>query len=232
MVTAAGELRFAVDPALLAAARAVLASRRLYWVLGGSCSGKSTICQAIAAGWDVPVIDMDAAIYGRFMPAYRPDRHPASCAWFHAPHPLAWIMALSPAAFDSLNRASNAEFLDLLAAELAEQPDVPMLVDGGFTHPSVLAQVVPPRQLLCLETTADVRVRTWETAAARAEMRGWIRALPEPDAMWQKFLRFDAQISDTLGAESRAAGIRILFRDEKTPITPLAAAAATYFGLT
>ncbi|MCA9971660.1 MAG: hypothetical protein KC425_15655, partial [Anaerolineales bacterium] len=104
MVSTPAELTFAPDPALLAAARAVLAPRRrLFWVIGGACSGKSTICQALAAGWQVPVYDMDAAIYGRFFPVYRPERHPASCAWFHAPDPLAWIMALSPPGFDALN---------------------------------------------------------------------------------------------------------------------------------
>ena len=127
--------------------------------------------------------------------------------------------------------ASAREFLDLLATELAPLPDEPLLVDGGFTHPSLLAQVVPARQIACLATPAADRVRCWETAVDRAEMRGWIRALPEPDAMWQKFLRFDAQISDTLLAESQAAGIRIFHRDAHTPVPALAAAVAAHFGL-
>lgn len=128
---------YATNEELIASARAVLWSRRnLRWLIGGSGSGKTTLSRTVAARTGIPVYDMDEAFFGRFR--FDPARHPATTAWFAAENPLDWMLSLSWEAFDALYRASNAEMLDLLAADLAGQPDEPLLIDGGVTHPSVL----------------------------------------------------------------------------------------------
>ncbi len=138
-------MQFIVNEAFLAKARTVLADRRrVYWIVGGSCSGKSTLCRNLSAAYDIPVYDMDAQIFGGYQGRYTPERHPASLAWFGADDPLAWALALSLDDWYHLNRATHAEYLDLLADDLlAGDPSGALLIDGGITNPALLAQVMP-----------------------------------------------------------------------------------------
>lgn len=213
---------FTVNQALVAEAQARLAGYSgLRWVIGGACTGKSTVCQAIVARRGVACYAMDEHIYGDYMGQYTAERHPASTAWFGAADPLAWVMARTPAEFDALNRAATAEYLDLLAADLrSHDPHQALLIDGGVTHPSLLVQVLAPAQIVCLDVVDAERERIWESAPERAEMRGWVQALAAPADPWRRFLDFDRQINDTLVAESRAHGIPVLRR---TPVVTVAA---------
>ena len=224
---------FAVNQALIAKAQAVFGGRRdIFWIIGASCAGKSTVTRAIAAAKGIETCDMDERIFDVYMPLYRPERHPASTAWFTAENPLQWALSLPLADFDALNRAANAEYLDLLADEFAQHTAPhPVVIDGGFTHPSIITQVAAPDQIVCLATSDDDRVRSWETDPARAEMKTWILALPNPAAMWAKFLQQDQQIADTLIQESQAVQIKTYWRSEHTEVAALAAAVANFFGI-
>ena len=139
------ERGFVVDESLLRKARAAFHDwPKLYWILGGSCTGKSAVAGAISDRTLLQVVDMDVRIYDRFTPAYRIERHPASKTRFGAENPLNWALSLSWDEFDALNRATDAEVLDLLADEVAsEAREHGLIIDGGFTHPSLLARVVP-----------------------------------------------------------------------------------------
>ena len=191
----------------------------LRWLIGGSGSGKSTVTRALAARTGVAVYDMDEAVFGRFR--FDPVRHPATTAWFTAANPLQWMLSLPWAEFDALYCANNAEMLDLLADDLAGRPDEPLLIDGGITHPSVLTQVIPAGHIVCLATDDARRCHEWETAPGRAGMKGEILALPDGAALWRRFLEYDQRLTDTIGRESRAAGIRVLAWGEDTSVEDL-----------
>ncbi|MCA9961825.1 MAG: hypothetical protein KC443_22450 [Anaerolineales bacterium] len=223
---------FQPDPELINEARHLLRNHHhLYWIVGGSCTGKSTISQAIAAATGLPIYDMDEHIYGRYFPLYHPQRHPANTAWLAASNPLAWQLALSPAAFNAFNQATTAEYLHLLATDLAETPDTPLLIDGGITYPSLAAQVIPAQHICCLAVDTAVSAHIWETDPDRAEMRNWIHALPEPAQMWQKFLQFDQLITETMVADSQAHHITTFSRAETTTIPDLAGQIIAAFAL-
>ncbi len=225
---------FQVNQDLIEKARLIFAGRpKVYWVLGGAGAGKSTICRAIAERNGVAVYDMDEHIYGTYIPRYVPQRHPANTAWLSAENPLAWALELTPDAYNTVNRATTAEYLDLLADDLATwSPVQPVLIDGGITHPSLAAQVLAPSHMVCLTTTDEERVRLWETDAARAEMRDWISALPQPERMWQQFLAHDAMISSVMEHESRACGIAVFARRPHDSVDALAGQIVTYLGIT
>lgn len=205
---------FLVNPDLIDRARPVFAGRsNIYWILGGAAAGKSTICRAIADRSAIAVYDMDEHIYGTYFARYTAERHPANTAWLSAENPLVWALSLRHDEFDAFNRAATAEYLDLLAEDLAAgPPEQAVLIDGGITHPSIAAQVLAPQRMVCLAATDEERVRQWETAEAREEMRGWIRELPEPEEMWRRFLAHDAAIASTLERESSAHHIPVVRR--------------------
>jgi len=142
------------------------------------------------------------------------------------------VLSLSWPEFDALNRATNAEFLDLLSDQLAQAPvDQSLLIDGGFTHPSVLTQVVSAANIVCLETSDDIRFHAWETSEERAAMKGWVHDLPNGQEKWQRFLFFDKMIAETLVNESKAAGIPVLTRHEDTSTEMLTGLIKTSLGL-
>lgn len=204
----------------------------IFWVIGGACSGKSTVCQTVASQHDVTLIDMDARVYGRFIGRYDPLRHPASTAWLAAPNPLDYLLSMTWEDFNAHNRAAQLECLDLLGAELVERgAGGPLLVDGGITHPALLAQIVAAETIICLDAPDAVRVREWESAEDRAEMRDWIDALPNSQTKWQTFMRFDHRMTATIRRECREAGIKQIRRTEHTTVTELAQQVAAHFDL-
>jgi hypothetical protein len=212
---------FVTNEELIERARAVLWSRRnLLWLIGGSGSGKTTLSRALAAQTGITLYDMDEAFFGRYV--IDPERHPATTAWFSAENPLGWMLSLPWGDFDALYRATNAEMLDLLAGDLRDRPDAPLLIDGGITHPSLLARVIPGEQILCLERAETERAREWETAPRRATMKAGVLALPHGAAMWERFLEYDRRMTETIGRESRECGVRVLAWDETTGVESLA----------
>jgi len=209
-----------LNSALLHKARAALQELdALRWVIGGSCSGKTTVCRAVAARTGLAVYDMDEAVFGRYQ--FDPLRHPATTAWFTAANPLHWMLSQPWPAFDALYRANNAEVLDLLADDLAGRPAAPLLIDGGITHPSLLAQVIPAARVVCVETTDELRRREWETSPHRAPMKDEILALPDGAALWARFLAYDQRMTATIGRESRACGMTVLSWAEGSPVEDL-----------
>jgi len=224
---------FDINRQLLDKARAVLFDRpNVFWIIGGSCSGKSTVCRAISKATKIPVVDMDDYVYGSFINLYREDRHPASNTYFSAQNPLAWALSLTWADFNSLNRAANAEYLDLLA-DIFEHTNKRgyRLIDGGITHPAILAQVVPKINVFCIDAPEAERVTTWETSETRSSMKGWIYELPNPDEKWKKFLFFDRVMTQTIVGESIENEIEVFMRDEGTSIRELSGIITQYFGI-
>ncbi len=217
-------MRFRVSENVLPKARQVLAGRgRLYWIVGGACAGKSTVCRAISKMSGLPIYDVDAHIFKDYPSRCTAERHPALKAWFSAPHPFAWMLGLSEEEFQEFNWATTAEYLDLIADDIAGiPPGEGMLIDGGISSAAVLAEVAPAAQVACLATTEATSVRTWEESADRAFMKEMVYQLPDPENAWKKFLRFDALITRALLDECRASGIRVFRRDQDTEVTEFA----------
>lgn len=224
---------FYINHDLLTKAHKVLAGRkRLCWIVGGACSGKSTVCQALSVACGVPIYDMDAHIFADYPQRCTDERHPSLKTWFSAPDPFAWMLGLAEGEFVAFNRSSNAEYLDLIADDLRERAqDETLLVDGGLTHPALLAQVVSVGQIVCLETTKAASVRAWEESPDRQFMKEMVLGLPNPQASWQKFLRFDRLITRTILKECRESGILTLRRDDSASVNALAAQIASWFGI-
>ncbi|MFZ2487696.1 MAG: hypothetical protein WAZ19_06195 [Anaerolineae bacterium] len=226
-------MQFPLNEALLVKARAVLLSRRgVRWIVGGSTAGKSTLCQWLAAQYDLPVYDMDAHIFGTYHARLDPLRHPASIAWFRAEDPLGWALSLSLDEWYHLNRAAHAEYLDLLADDLQDtDPVMPLLIDGGVTNPSLLARVLPVEQIACLTIPPELSTYQWENDPLRVEMKQAILAITHlPDA-WTKFLAMDQQIHRIINNESQQAGIARFARGDYATPQALAAAVARALAL-
>jgi hypothetical protein len=222
-------MRFLVNSDLLAHARDVLSGReKLFWIVGGAGSGKTTICSILSKRYALPVYDMDARMFGSYHARFTPERHPVNSAWSTSENGLAWLLGMSWDEFNSFNQAALPEYLDLLAEDLTDSsPDSPLLIDGGISNPALIAQVIPTRQIVCLSAPIDVNV--WESAD-RESMKDAIYQLPNPEEAWLKFLDFDKQITRTIERECRENNISICRLDLNTPAGDSAVEVARMIG--
>lgn len=215
---------FTIDVTLLQQAQKMLSQHeQVYWVVGGSGSGKTTVCQTLAKTYRLTLYDMDAHIYGAYHGRFTPNRHPVNSQWAAAPNGLAWLLDMSWAQFGSFNKAAVPEYLDLLAEDLAALPaNTPVLIDGGIVHTAVAAHALPTRQMVCLVRSGRSSAEIWCETEERLGMKAMIDQLPNPVTAWQKFLAFDEQITQTIVQESRAASIAICTREESDSVAVLA----------
>ncbi len=217
-------MQFDINDELITQSRASLFKRdKLYWIVGGAGSGKSTICQALSTKFDMPVYDMDAHIYGGYNGRFTQNRHPVNKAWSTAPNGLAWLLNLSWDEFNNFNQAALPEYLDLLAEDLATlTPDASLLIDGGICNPALIAQVIPAHQIVCLARPERSSIEIWEENDERQQMKAMIDQLPNPDEAWRKFLEFDKCITQTILKECQESHITICSRSEAEPVDKFA----------
>lgn len=226
-------MRYTINTDLLAHARAVLSGRdRLYWIIGGAGSGKSTICRALSARFSIPVYDMDAQIYGAYHSRFTAERHPVNRAWSSARDGLAWLLDLSWEQFDSFNRAALAEYLDLLADDLeGTDASTRILIDGGISTPAPLANVLPPRQIVCLAVPEQSSATVWDQPGERSAMKEAVYRLANPEAAWRTFLEFDRRITQSIQEECQQHAIAICTRREAETVDGLAERVAQILGV-
>jgi len=226
-------MRFIINNDLLTQSRATLFRRdRLYWVVGGAGSGKTTICRALSARFDIPVYDMDAHIYGAYHGRFTQKRHPVNRAWSTARDGLAWLLDMSWDEFDNFNQAALAEYLDLLAKDLgATKPNASVLIDGGICNPALIAQVISTRQIVCLTIPERSSAEIWEETDERNSMKEVIYQLAKPEEAWRKFLEFDGRITHTILKECQENNISVCPRGETESVDEFAERVAHVLGI-
>jgi len=226
-------MRFIINNDLLTQSRAALSGRdRLYWVVGGAGSGKTTICRALSARFDIPLYDMDAHIYGAYHSRFTQERHPVNRAWSTASDGLAWLLDMSWDEFDSFNQAALPEYLDLLVEDLdATQPNASVLIDGGICNPALIAQVLSTRQIVCLTTPGPLSAEIWNETGERSSMKEAIYQLPKPEEAWCKFLKFDERITHTILKECQENNISVCPRGETESVDEFAESVAHVLGI-
>ena len=230
---------FAIDEALLAAATARLrANLNLWFVMGGAGTGKSSVCHHLHALMRLPVIDMDARMYGAWGDRWDPARHPANSAWMRAADPLAWQLSLAPEAFLQFHAAATAEALDLLAEEMAEMAaaaeadeGVTVLIDGGFGSLAVVARAVPPASIVCLAMPPRSSTFVWTSDPGRRGFLEEVAAVATVADPVARFLALDAALSERMVADAGHTGTAIVTRSPETPLEVTAVLVAAAFGL-
>ena len=226
-------MRFIINDDHLLQSRTALSGRdKLYWVVGGAGSGKTTICRALSAKYDIPVYDMDAHIYGTYHDRFTQERHPVNRAWSTARDGLAWLLDMSWEEFDNFNQAALPEYLDLLAEDVgAIDLNASILIDGGICNPALITRAIPTRQIICLAIPERSSVEIWGESDERISMKEVIHQLPKPEEAWRKFLEFDDRITHTILKECQDNIIPVCSRDGTESVDRFAERVAQGLGI-
>lgn len=225
-------MQFSINHTQLTQAHVKLSAyKKLYWILGGSGSGKTTICRALSTQFNMPIYDMDAHIYGTYHERFTEEKHPANKAWAKAENGMIWLLDMSWEAFNNFHQVALPEYLDLLIEDLAStNPNNSLLIDGGIWHPALLAEVLPLQQIICLRTEEN-SAEIWEENHERHALREMFDYFPEPEVSWRKFLEFDAKITETVFKEANETGISVSARGKTESIADFSESVAQNLGL-
>ncbi|MCP4142339.1 MAG: hypothetical protein GY755_19045 [Chloroflexi bacterium] len=213
-------MKFAVNKALLADAKESLREQKnIYWILGGAGSGKSTLSKFLSEKLGIPLYDMDTHIYGDYHGRFTEKRHPVNKAWANAENGLAWMLNMTWEEFHNFNQAALPEYVHLLVEDLeAINLDKGILIDGGIVNPALIAEVISPRQIICLARPERSSAEIWTENDERSSMKEYVFQLPNPEKMWRNFLEFDKLITETLITESQESNIAIASRKESESV--------------
>ena len=225
-------MRFNINYKLLEHAHTTLfAKENLYWLVGGAGSGKTVISQSLSAKYHIPVYDMDAHIYGTYHNRFSSEQHPVNSAWSASQNGFAWLLDMTWSDFNHFNQAALVEYLDLLCEDIGRSyVDTKLIIDGGVCNPSILTQVLSPRQIICLANLTQSSEDIWESEE-RKSMQEMTYQLPNPEEAWRKFLEFDAKITATILKESQENGITVLVRKTNETVDELTARVANFFAM-
>lgn len=211
-------MKFRVDMELLESVKEKLENRsNIFWLVGGSCSGKSTISRMMEEKFDYIRYDMDEYIFGKYMDRYSKEIHPANSAWFGAENPLDWALSFPNwEQYNEFNMTSMVEQLSLFCEDIEFiDKDKKIVVDGGITNPDILAKVLNKNKICCLNIEDELCRRIWSKDESRLVMKDMIYELPSPDYKWNKFLELNDLINKQMETECRDNDINIIFRGEE-----------------
>ena len=204
----------------------------LYWIVGGAGSGKSTVSKALAAKFEILIYDMDAQIYGAYHGRFTQERHPVNKIWSTADNGLAFLLDMTWDEFNEFNQAALPEYLYLLAEDLnATDAKASILIDGGISNPGLVAEIISPKNIICLVGPDRSSAEIWEGSDERLAMKEYIYQLPNPEEAWRKFLEFDENINQTILKESLENMISVCSRSVNESVDEFTMRVANKLGI-
>ncbi len=180
----------------------------IYVILGGACSGKTTVSEMLSKKAGIERIDMDARIYGSYASLYNAQEHPAITEWFSSENPLAFMLGKTDEEFLDHYRKTDAETAGLLMEELRDKK-TSCIIEGGFTDPYVLVGHIPKEQIVCIGVDPKLARKLWCSDPERLKMKEMVDAAM-PDGGWERFLETDRLLTESLERRCREMGIKII----------------------
>ena len=184
----------------------------IFWILGGACSGKSTLAHALCEFSGLHLIDMDARIYGSWVPSYNAECCPENHRWIQQENALEWALGLSDEAYSDHCKKVSREYYQLLSIELGSRDNrKATIIDGGFS--SLVPWVLDIQQdnVVCLTIERELAIAEWNSHPDRVGFKREIMTLRNGEQKWERFLELDALISSQLEQEAIALGIPVIF---------------------
>ena len=184
---------------------------KTFWIVGGACTGKSTLSGALSESLGFSLIDMDARIYGTWQSVYSADKFPENYHWIQQSNALDWALRQSDDEYFGYCNRVSLEYFQLLKLELSRLGNqAGSIVDGGFSSLMPWVSHLDQANVVCLDVDRDVAVSEWNTDPDRVVFKQEIQALPSGEKKWIRFLELDALITSQLVAQAKDYRIPVI----------------------
>lgn len=201
----------------------------VFWIGGGSGSGKSTIARRLADRHGMRLFDTDAAMPGhaRRMP---PRQSPYLREFAAMTMDQRWVDRSPRAMLDTFHWYRGEGF-ELIVEDLLGLPaDRPVVVEGFRLLPGlVLPLLARESQAVWLLPTPEFRQAVFDTRGGREW--GFIAKTGDPERALQNVLERDAMFTDRLTEQTRHLGLHVLEVDSTVTEENLARRVSALFGL-
>lgn len=197
------------------------------WLGGSPCAGKSTVAERLAGEHGLRLYSCDA----------EHERHAAEARrrglrTFVKLATLGFARIMGRPHEEMLRDAlelCREEFPMILEDLAALPPGRPVLAEGTALLPELVAGAAgpDPRAVWLVPTEAAQR----ERYARRPWAAGLLRAAPDPDGAWDRWMRRDTATAEHVRQQAQARGLPVVVSDRIPPLEDTAAAVARHLRL-
>ena len=178
-------------------------SRKIFWLGGSPCSGKSSISEMLASRFDLDVYHVDDAFEIQTQ-SLNPEQQPNLSRWLASSWNERWMQPVEILVEDVI--ACYREQLAVILNDIGKKPDrKSLLVEGTALLPRQIARILSnPSQAIWIVPTSSFQKEHYSK-------REWARTIVEqcddPEAAFQNWMERDIRFAEWIEAEAGALGL-------------------------
>lgn len=201
--------------------------KKVFWVGGSPCSGKSSISEILARRFDLDIYHVDEAFETQRQ-RLNPAQQPALSKWLASSWNERWMQPLDSLVADAI--ACYREHFALIVDDIAARPGgKSLLVEGTALLPREMAEMLPnPGQAIWIVPTPSFQR---EHYAQRQWARAIVEQCDDPNAALRNWMERDIRFAEWIEAEVRALDLQLLQIDGRLTIAESAQEVARHFQL-
>jgi hypothetical protein len=182
-----------------------VALRHVIWIGGAPDAGKSTLAHELARKHDLRLYIQDRYEMAHFARATA-KRHPEMRAFWEMSIDERWVLR-TPEEMAAQVVRSSAERFELLVEDILNEPrDAPMLVEGPWLLPELVAPALTdPRQALWLSPTPEFK----QASAAKRGKPGMSHETGDPDRATRNWRERDRLLAEHICRSVAALGLTL-----------------------
>jgi hypothetical protein len=196
----------------------------IYWIAGGSCSGKSSVADRLAGAHGLQVLHTDSLV-GRLWQRADPGRHPTVVRlWPTARKGFLHWMQLPPEEL----LGAGYEVFDLLLEEVEALGPRPALVEGMAVSLAAVTEVSPLDRIVCLTgTDSFLRSQERQHPFVLRHYSSW----DDPERTLSALIEGHIRLTHQYNAEAERYGVRNIITEEATRFEDKLRQVSAHFGL-
>jgi 2-phosphoglycerate kinase len=202
-------------------------SRKIFWLGGSPCSGKSSISGILASRFDLDVYHVDDAFEIQAQ-SLNPDQQPNLSRWLASSWNERWMQPVEILVEEVI--ACYREHLALIVDDIKQRPtEKSLLVEGSALLPGEIARILPSRsQAIWIVPTSSFQR---EHYARREWARTIVERCDDPEVAFDNWMERDIRFAEWIEAEAGAHGLSLLKIDRSRTIPENAQQVARHFQL-
>jgi len=201
--------------------------KKVFWLGGSPCSGKSSISEILAGRFDLDVYHVDEA-FETHRQGLNPAQQPNLSKWLASSWNERWMQPVDRLVEDAI--ACYREHFALIVDDIAGRPDgKSLLVEGTALLPREVAGILPnPSQAIWIVPTSSFQR---EHYSKREGARRIVEQCDESEVAFQNWMERDIRFAESIEAEVLTLDLQLLKIDGSRTIAENAEEVAGHFQL-